>query len=289
MRTSETLPSKDHVGKKFGLLTILRLARPVPHKAWDKRYAKLRYAKPARFFCKCDCGRSCITTRSDLYISISKGYEPSCGCVWKNLLYGSHIGKRRGKLTILRLAKPIREVAYGRELMRSRYLCKCECGKEIILDRRVLGLGSSPKWWQKSCGCISFRENAVDPKKSTRTALFNFLRGSAKARGIQFKLSKEKAISLTSLPCTYCGVLPKTRFSAFERCNGKRKSSRHYPSWRSKAWIKYNGIDRRDPKKGYVPGNVVPCCKICNYAKHTLTYRQFKAWIKRVVKHMSVA
>ena len=37
----------------------------------------------------------------------------------------------------------------------------------------------------------------------------------------------------------------------------------------------YNGIDRIDNKLGYIKGNMTPCCKICNHAKHDLT---FEGW-----------
>lgn len=45
----------------------------------------------------------------------------------------------------------------------------------------------------------------------------------------------------------------------------------------------YQGIDRVDSDKGYVTGNVLPCCRICNCAKGTLTKTEFECWAKRLV------
>jgi len=47
----------------------------------------------------------------------------------------------------------------------------------------------------------------------------------------------------------------------------------------------YNGIDRVDNKISYEIGNVVPCCKTCNFAKHTMSESEFFDWISRVSKH----
>jgi len=48
--------------------------------------------------------------------------------------------------------------------------------------------------------------------------------------------------------------------------------------------ISANGIDRQDNAKGYIPGNCVSCCRICNYAKHALTLEEFKSWIQRLIE-----
>jgi hypothetical protein len=35
-----------------------------------------------------------------------------------------------------------------------------------------------------------------------------------------------------------------------------------------------------------VASNCVPCCKTCNYAKHTLGKPEFLAWIERVYENL---
>jgi hypothetical protein len=48
----------------------------------------------------------------------------------------------------------------------------------------------------------------------------------------------------------------------------------------------YNGIDRLDSSRGYEMGNVVPCCKQCNWAKNDIPYDEFLDWIKRVHRNL---
>ena len=50
----------------------------------------------------------------------------------------------------------------------------------------------------------------------------------------------------------------------------------------------WSGIDRIDPKIGYVPDNCVPCCPRCNFAKGPMTGVEFRAWIKRVHDHLGL-
>ena len=47
-----------------------------------------------------------------------------------------------------------------------------------------------------------------------------------------------------------------------------------------------NGIDRVDNDKGYVRGNIVPCCTNCNIAKNTFLITEFEEWINRVYEHL---
>lgn len=46
------------------------------------------------------------------------------------------------------------------------------------------------------------------------------------------------------------------------------------------------GIDRKDNIRGYVFQNCLPCCKRCNFAKHTMGYNEFKQWVSRVHKNL---
>jgi len=45
------------------------------------------------------------------------------------------------------------------------------------------------------------------------------------------------------------------------------------------------GLDRINSNKGYIKGNVVPCCTICNKAKNDLTVKAFKKQIVSIYKH----
>lgn len=49
----------------------------------------------------------------------------------------------------------------------------------------------------------------------------------------------------------------------------------------------YNGIDRMDNSLGYISGNVVTCCQICNRAKGAMLLEDFMLWIKQLVTYRS--
>lgn len=45
-------------------------------------------------------------------------------------------------------------------------------------------------------------------------------------------------------------------------------------------------IDNRvDSDNGYIETNVVSCCKICNFAKGSMSYEDFQSWIQRLIKN----
>ena len=50
----------------------------------------------------------------------------------------------------------------------------------------------------------------------------------------------------------------------------------------------YNGMDRVDNAKGYVLGNVVPCCHTCNFAKRGMATNEFVAWVTLVSNHLNL-
>jgi hypothetical protein len=53
--------------------------------------------------------------------------------------------------------------------------------------------------------------------------------------------------------------------------------------------VTYGGIDRKDNTIGYVVGNVVPCCIVCNRAKMDLPYEAFLAWLGRVTAYQMLS
>ena len=166
-------------------------------------------------------------------------------------------GLKFGKLTALR---PVKEKKYGG----TWWLCRCDCGKEKIIEGRNL--------WDRrtvSCGCSRMKYKKGE-------AAFNIvmsgIKSSARHRGYEFKLSKEKMREIMKKPCIYCGVLPGTIRTA-----GKHNGS----------YI-YNGIDRIDNSKGYIVDNCVPCCKICNFAKKGMSYSDFRNWVKKIYDYFII-
>ncbi len=99
-----------------------------------------------------------------------------------------------------------------------------------------------------------------------------------KTRG--FDRSFEEFFAITQKDCHYCGV---------ERSN----ISTGKPDPRCKFISKvgtfiYNGIDRQDNGLGYVEGNMVPCCDICNKAKRDLPLAIFEAWMDKIAQKRKV-
>lgn len=75
--------------------------------------------------------------------------------------------------------------------------------------------------------------------------------------------------ALSVLDCRWCGAAPYQRV---------------LPPGTSP--IAANGIDRLDNTIGYIAGNMVPCCKVCNAMKSGMPEAQFVAHVKRMAKHL---
>lgn len=177
------------------------------------------------------------------------------------------IGKKFGKLLVIKRGTNDKN-------RNRRWLCKCDCGKnkEILGLTLVSGRGTS-------CGCST---RNIGTTTSYR-GLLNIYRHSAKSTGRDFDLTEEQFISIVSSPCHYCGIEHFSTYNIYLRADGTRnrfqlhgKVSREYID---SITITYNGIDRKDNKKGYILSNCLPCCKICNFAKKSMSYKLFKEWI----------
>lgn len=152
---------------------------------------------------------------------------------------------------------------------RSFWTCSCECGKTCVVSGDKLCSGR-----QISCGCQQFagfkannqeKENSDSDIKKINL-LWSHYRNSGKNRNIEFNLSREEIKTLVESYCYYCGIVPSNSMSS---CNKKHR-------------FVYQGIDRIDSSKGYITGNVLPCCRPCNTAKGVLHIREFEIWAKRL-------
>ena len=148
--------------------------------------------------------------------------------------------------------------------------CVCTCGTKRTVSGGNLGNGSST-----SCGCY-MAEAAGNRKRlpfgeaAFRDALRR-IKNNAKSRQLMYGLTNEQAKELMDSNCFYCGGGPS---------NISRPTSRTHGSY------VYNGIDRVDNTKGYILGNVVPCCFPCNWMKNILSLTEFKAQIKKLHNHL---
>jgi hypothetical protein len=149
--------------------------------------------------------------------------------------------------------------------------CQCDCGN--ITTKTT---GNVVNEHTKSCGCLqeeTRRVHGITNYKPDKVGSFNslyggYLRRSAK-KELEFTLTKQDFLDITSKPCFYCGKLPSMSAS-WQKSNG--------------VYI-YNGIDRVDNSKGYILENCVPCCKDCNYSKGTKTVNEFYEHIRRVYSY----
>lgn len=138
------------------------------------------------------------------------------------------------------------------------WLCQCVCGNKKEIQAQKLKNG------QKSCGCI--RKGKLPFGEAFLNKLFYNYKKDAKNRGFKFQLKKSTFLKLVQQACYYCGEYPAVRQKT-QNFNGV---------------MAVNGIDRIDPKLGYVTDNVVSCCPTCNVAKSDMTTQEFKTWILKI-------
>lgn len=154
----------------------------------------------------------------------------------------------------------------------SRWECRCICGNtSVVHTSNILKM--------KSCGCkrseLIVAANRLPKGDWGKTHLFYTYAKEARRRGYLFELTREQFDPLLAMPCHYCGV---ANSNLLRKTRGSEET-------RERSKFTYTGIDRVDNTIGYRVDNVVPCCKICNYAKHSQTEDGFRAWIQRVHKH----
>jgi hypothetical protein len=107
----------------------------------------------------------------------------------------------------------------------------------------------------KSKTTLSLEDRAINK-------IYGDYQRSAKKRKLEFALSRERFAELIQQPCYYNQI----------------EKSNNYNGYR------YNGLDRIDSTKGYIEGNVVPCCKYCNRAKSDMRPDSFTAWVFQIFR-----
>lgn len=106
----------DLTGKRFGDLIVIK------------------YDKNGKWLCICDCGNETYVASGNL----NNGFTKSCGCKRTNV-FKDLTGKQFGFLTA---------VEYVQAKKPPKWLCRCICGKEIVVITDNLTRGHT-----KSCGC----------------------------------------------------------------------------------------------------------------------------------------
>ena len=190
------------------------------------------------------------------------GLDKPTYSVYNAVMKTYHIkpGDRFNRLTAIRLDH------IGKH-HRSYFLFKCDCGNEkVILGSGVVS-GNT-----KSCGCLSRevqKNKRISNNHTEVTAIILGYKRHAIDRGFKWELSRDFVETIISKDCHYCGTAPSNR--------KKTKNSLG-------DGLLYSGIDRLDSSKDYTTDNVVPCCKICNYAKSNMSIKEFHKWAVRIGK-----
>lgn len=159
----------------------------------------------------------------------------------------------------------VKSFSHKDERHRKWWNCVCDCGKEKKVHGSAMVSGNT-----KSCGCLASetgRNRRLSKNHSEVTAIILGYKRHAVARGFLWKLSRGDVRDIICKPCHYCGVEPS---------NVKKTKNSIGDG------LRYSGIDRIDSLKDYDPRNVVPACKICNFAKSNMTQQEFYEWAKRL-------
>lgn len=172
------------------------------------------------------------------------------------------VGARFGCLVVRAAISPERKRGADSEHgLSSRSLCLCDCGKECPAFNEDLRSGN-----KVTCGC---RIDLKNPD-SEWIRVFHSVKSSAKSRNLEMGLSLLQVKHLCTMPCFYCGLRQSNSTMPPKRGRDSRTS------------LMYNGIDQVVPCGGYRPGNVLPCCSICNRAKDNQSLDEFLPWVNRL-------
>ncbi len=181
----------------------------------------------------------------------------------KRLLYEDLKGKLFGFWEVIGDRK-IQSI--GQQGQKTAYwLCRCKCGREKSISQKSLVSGISSK-------CIWCRSRKPDGDSARKWILASYKR-KAKERGLIWSLLNDEFYCLIQSPCFYCGIGPTNCCRRYEKTEG----------------LLYSGIDRVDNSSGYVSGNVVSCCAVCNQAKHTMSASAFISLADRIVEYQKKA
>jgi len=262
MNTNPT--RQDLKGRKFGALTATRTVGKT---------------KTGNMIWRCSCACGNRVDKPAQYLKRARATTISCGCIRRTTsLWQDITGRQYGRLTVLKMHS---------QNERGEYLwkCKCDCGKTKVL------LGTSFKYGKvKSCGCLhketisgannyqakrTFDKYGVylpssDPFYERAMSLMQHARREGVPVG--FRSIVEFALHIRDITPEKCPVFGVKLKSA------KGKPNNWSPS-----------VDKIDPKKGYVRGNLQVMSWLANAMKRDATPKQLKQFARWALKGEKIA
>lgn len=202
-------PARNLIGQRFGMLEVIKRDGTMPD-------------GEAIWICKCDCGN----IKSIRGVSLTKkNGTKSCGCLNGNPI--DLAGQRYGALSVIR-----RVENQGNKRM---WLCKCDCGNEVIVSLGNLRSGHSTQ-----CKKCRDRKNSIHRTTHGHTG--------------------------TSLYCVWSGMIDRcnnTKSKAYSDYGGRGISvcdewndSENFINWSLENGYKEGlEIDRIDVNGNYEPSN----------------------------------
>lgn len=158
------------------------------------------------------------------------------------------LGKKFGHVTVIGEYANIGE--------RVRWLCKCDCGQDVVKLAQDLKRGSS-----LSCGC-HHGNRKYNRAKSSAANIFN-------TNYKDTDLSLDEFMELSRRNCYYCNSPPSNKYQ--NQCGDV---------------FVYSGLDRIDSSLTHLKSNCVPCCKVCNIMKKNFSMEYFTTHIKRILDNL---
>ena len=200
---------------------------------------------------RCDCG----VEKRVFGQYLRDGATASCDCLrddYRKNRMQQLSGQRFGRLLVLR-----RDDSNPRPY----WVCHCDCGVEKSVYGNSLMDGHT-----QSCGCLRADTVKLPIGEASRNKVLGQYKSGAKERGLVWGLTDMQFDNLTSKNCSYCGLPP----SNVANCTANNGA------------FQYRGIDRIDSSRGYIDGNVVPCCWMCNWMKRNLASTDFLTHIEKI-------
>lgn len=146
------------------------------------------------------------------------------------------------------------------------YGCLCSCGNRVAISRANLTVNKV-----QSCGCLCGKKRRyLPPGEAAKRSVIRMYRYGAEKRGHVFDLSDAELDMTFKSNCYFCGRPPS---------NIQKSPCGDFT---------YSGIDCLDNTKGYAGCNVVPCCRVCNYAKSDMGVNEFIEWARGVAANAPV-